>query len=161
MNSTKLTKLNKEDILYVANNMREMDRIEIFSGRWTDDIQDFADSIQTDNGFGFVAGIEGTPIAVFGAIPISPTLWNVYMFATDRFPEVSLTVTRFVKKVMIPSVEKMGMFRAECRSIDGHRSAHRWLSVLGFKHEAVCELVGKDGQTFHLFAFTYSGKQTG
>lgn len=141
--------------------MRELDRREIMSGRWTDSMDDFIESFDVSpDAMGYVASIDGVPVAIFGAIPISPTFWAPYLFATDRLPEVALNVARFIKKTMIPSIAQLGHFRAECRSIDGHVNAHKWLRMLGFEYQVACPLLGKNGETFHLFALCHKGSQT-
>jgi hypothetical protein len=161
MNSTTLTKITRLDLEYVARNMRELDRIEIMSGRWSDSIDDFIYSFDVgDNAMGYVASVDGIPVAIFGAIPVSPTFWAPYLFATDRLSEVAYTVAKFIKKSMIPGIAKLGHFRAECRSIDGHVNAHKWLRMLGFKYQVACPLMGKNGETFHLFALCHKGSQT-
>lgn len=156
-----LTKLNYPDVLYVAENMREWDKREIYAGRFTDDPHDLAESICLTGGISYVVKTDDNePVVVFGVVPISPTFWNVYMFCTDRFGEVAVELGKYIKRIVIPGVLSTGALRAECRSMEGHTDAHRWLKFLGFRFEGENLMLGKHGETFYLFAFTQTGLQT-
>lgn len=147
--------INYPDLLYIADNMRDMDRKEVFATRWEDDSEKLVDVIMSCGDFGWVvAADDGMPVAAFGAIPTWNGVWQVWMFATDRWNEVALSVTRFIKRIMIPSIVEAGWHRAECRSADGHSVAHRWLEMLGASREHTLHYFGKDGETFHLYSWT-------
>ena len=149
-----LAKLNEPDLLFVADRMREWDRREVFATQWDDDAAKLVSNILAGGEFGWVAGVDGLPVAAFGAIPVWNGVWQVWMFATDDWPKVALGVTRFIKKVMIPALEEVGCHRAECRSMDGHDVAHRWLECLGAHKESELPHFGRDGQTFYLYCWT-------
>lgn len=149
----RLARLNEADLLYVADNMRDWDRREVFATRWDDNAAELVDMIMAGGEFGWVAG-EDQPIAAFGAVPTWQGNWQVWMFATDRWPEVALGVTRFIKKVMIPALEEAGCHRAECRSMEGHEVAHRWLESLGADKESELPNYGRNGETFYLYRWT-------
>lgn len=148
----KLAKINAPDLLYVADNMRDWDKREIYATRWTDDPSSLADAILAGGEFGWVAGDE-RPIAAFGAIPVWPGVWSVWMFATDEWPKVALGVTRFIKKVMIPAIRETGAHRAECRSHSDHLEAQRWLECLGAHKESEIPNFGREGETFYLYSW--------
>jgi hypothetical protein len=151
----RIARINYPDLLYVADNMRDMDKNEIFATRWDENPESLVDSIMKYGDFGWVVGSEdGIPIAAFGAIPIWPGSWQVWMFATDRWNEVSTQVTKFIKRVMIPAIVDAGWNRAECKSIEDHPTAHRWLEMLGATHEHTLACFGKDGQAFRLYSWT-------
>jgi hypothetical protein len=97
----RLAYLNEADLLYVADNMRDIDKKEVYATRWDENPATLVDSILSNGRFGWVAGGEdGIPIAAFGAVPMWPGVWQVWMFATDRWPEVSVGVTKFIKRIM-------------------------------------------------------------
>ena len=148
----KLAKINEADLLFVADRMRECDRREIFATRWNDDPAELAGTILALGEFGWVAGTD-LPIAAFGAIPAWNGVWQVWMFATDDWPQVSLGVTKFIKRVMIPALRDIGAHRAECRSIEGHVTAHRWLECLGAHKESEIPNFGRNGETFYLYSW--------
>jgi hypothetical protein len=147
--------INYPDLLYIADNMRDIDKKEVYATRWDDSPDGLVDSIMSGGEFGWVVGgDDGIPIAAFGAIPTWEGVWQVWMFSTDRWNEVSLTVTKFIRRVMIPSIVDAGWQRAECRSIGGHDVAHRWLEMLGASREHTLHYFGKNGDTFHLYSWT-------
>lgn len=157
----KLSELNYPDVLYVAENMREWDKREIYASRFTDDPHDLAESTCLTGGISFIVKTDdGEPVVVFGAIPIGPTFWNAWMFCTDKFDSVAIELYKYIKRVVIPGILSTGAVRAECRSMVGHSDAHRWLESLGFKYEGRNVMLGKHGEDFLLFAFTQTGLQT-
>lgn len=149
-----LAKLNEPELLFIVDRLRERDRREIFATRWDDDPASLVSGLLAGGEFGWVAGVDGLPIAAFGAVPTWAGNWQVWMFATDDWPKVALGVTRFIRKVMIPTLEKVGCHRAECRSMEGHDVAHRWLKSLGAHKESELSHYGRDGETFHLYCWT-------
>jgi RimJ/RimL family protein N-acetyltransferase len=138
---------------YVATFMRDADRGEIFAGRWRTDPNQLAVDCTAIGDFGWVAKKNGTPIAVVGAVPVHPGVWSVFMFATDDFRQISISLTKFVKRVMIPALVQSGAHRAECKSMEGHEEAHRWLELLGAEREATHPEYGRNRETFHTYVW--------
>jgi hypothetical protein len=145
-----LAPLTYPDALWVAERMREWDAREVYAGRWTDDPADVARDVASCR-MGWSVSADGAPAAVLGARPIHPGVWSVWMFATPAWPRVSLSVTRFVKRVMIPALRATGAHRAQCASIEGHEEAHRWLEFLGAVRESTLHRFGRNGEDFHLY----------
>src|SRR5690349_19657860 len=112
--------------------MRESDRREIFATRTPDDRILLAHQAADFSRFGAVIATDaGTPVCALGAVGQWPGLWNVWMFATDDWPRIAIGATRYVRRVLIPNLVNAGAHRAECKSIEGHKPAHRWLELLG------------------------------
>jgi hypothetical protein len=88
------------------------------------------------------------PVAALGGIEMWPGNWSVWMFATDRWPEVAREATRFAQKTLLPVLLRLGLRRGECRSALEHEVAHRWLIFLGARIEAIYPAFGKGGETF-------------
>ncbi len=145
--------MNPLDALHVATHMRDWDRKEIFATRWNDDVNDLAEDCCMVGSFAWVVYGETEPVALVGAHPVHPGVWGVWMFATDNFHQVSISLTKFVKRVMIPALVKAGAHRAECKSMEGHEEAHKWLEFLGAKRESTLKEFGKDGQDFHTYVW--------
>lgn len=145
----RLAVADRPTLLYVAERMREWDRREIYATRWTEGPSALADSLLAPHNIAWIAGIE-EPIAALGAYPAWPGVWSVWMFATDNFPQIGYPLTKFIKKRMIPTLASHA-HRAECRSIEGHEAAHRWLENLGAEREATLRGFGRNGETFHLY----------
>lgn len=144
-------------VLHVALYIRECDRAEIDAGMVAYDAVELAGKIVALSRFGAVAASDdGTPAAVVCAVEVYPGAYQVGMFATDDWPRVALGLTRWLRRSMIPAMLAAGGHRAECRSIAGHHTAHRWLESLGFVREAVLPDCGKGRETFYQFAWRLS-----
>lgn len=139
-----------DSALYIAQRMREWDAKEIYATRWDDNPADLAADVMGCGAFSWVCGLD-EPIAVLGAAPMHPGCWSVFMFGTDAFDKIRISMTRFVRQVMIPGLLGANFRRAECRSIEGHVQAQRWLEVCGGKREATLEDYGRGGETFYLY----------
>lgn len=149
-----LADLSYRDLLHVASNMRAMDRREIYATRWNDDPKELAASCMNPvvKEFAKVAFWGKVPVAAIGAAPIWPGVWSVWMFATDDFPKVSLSLHRYVVNTFAPTLRRH-CHRAECRSLAAHTEAHRWLTSLGAAQEATLLGFGKNREDFHVFAW--------
>lgn len=151
--TTVISKGRYDDILFVAANMREEDKKEIYATRWKEDPALLAiDCIMGSTGFCWTIG-KDEPIAAVGACPMWPGVWSAWMFATPRFSEVGLTTTKFIKKEMI-TILKPVSHRVQCHSWSEHKYAHKWLAVLGAKRESVLKKYGKNQERFFLFKWS-------
>jgi len=148
-----IVRATMEDVVYVARNMRPRDRDEIYACFWEDDPAVLAGDVMAFDSFSWVVRAE-RPIAAMGAIPLHPGVWSVWLFATIEFNQISLLATKFVRRVMMPSVRAAGAHRAECRSLDVHTEAHQWLEFLGARREAVLRQYGRNKEDFYLYAWS-------
>lgn len=148
-----LAKPSFEDLLYVASHMRADDKMEVFATRWNDDpaalAADAMNPVLTP--FAWIASKEN-PIAAIGAYPAWPGVWNIWMFATDEFPKISLSLSKFVKRRFMPRLKEVG-HRGQCYSHEDHHNAHRWLEAMGGEREGTLKAFGKDGKDFHIYAW--------
>ena len=144
------------DLVFIARRMRDLDAEEIFPLTWTGRPEDLAAGISAVGGHAAVALSGDVPVAAWGATMQRPDFWSVWMFSTDRWPEVALTVTRSIKKDLIPSLVADGAVRADCWSMEGHDVAHRWLESLGAIREASVEDYGSTRKVFHCYSWTRS-----
>lgn len=143
--------LRYDGVLHVARNMRAADRDELAATRYEFRPEDVARECMQIPDFAWLVGREDDPIAVVGARPQHPGVWTCFMFATDEFPRVGLSMTKHATRVIIPGLAKSGGRRAQALSIEGHDQAHEWLRFLGAVPEAHLEAFGKDGQNFIVF----------
>jgi hypothetical protein len=153
----KLAKADLGSLLYVCRNLRADDAAEVFATRWNDDPDELAaQAFQTWGRFNWVAfGDDGIPIASVGAVPSWNGVWQGWMMATDRFPEIGKHLTKWMRQVMIPAVVEAGCHRAEARSAASHSLAHRWMEMLGAKPESVLRRYGREKQDFVLFVWEF------
>lgn len=145
-----------EDIRYIAEHMREEDKKEIFATQYSDDAYDFTQKIASVSNCSWVAKVDDEPVALVGAFPMWPGVWSVFMFATDRFCDVRILVTRHIKRIMIPAIVKSsGLHLGFCHSLSTHTEAHRWLEYLGATKELELKDYGKNKETFFMFAWRF------
>lgn len=139
----------------VAALMRDADLGELMAVTGHRDHFDLAaalGSVHGDNAI-VICADDGAPVAVLtNHIPRPGTL-SLGMFATDRWPEVARSASRWCVTTYRP--ELLARFhRLEAASIEGHDVAHRWLEFLGFSREAVMPKFGRNGETFYLYGMT-------
>lgn len=141
--------LNHADLLTIGEGMRLADRREIFATRFDDDVAALImDLLESEPIGAVIAGKDNAPIAALGGIEMWPGNWSVWMFATDRWPEVAKETTCFVRRILWPALLRLGLRRGECRSALDHEVAHRWLRFLGAEVEAIYPAFGKGGEAF-------------
>jgi hypothetical protein len=157
----KLDTLSLESVGHVARNMRQRDKDEIYATRWNEDPESLAKAVVSCDPFALVAcSDDGEPVCVFGVHEMWPGVFSVFMFATDRWNEVSLSVTKHALRFMIPCVMSERFVRAECRSMSTHTQAHRWLETLGAYKESEHACYGKNGETFFTYVWTKQPTKT-
>ena len=144
------------DVVFIARRLRALDAEEILPLIWSNKPEDLAVLAAHANGIAKVALVGGVPVAAYGAELQKPLFYSVWMFATDQWPKVALTVTRDIKKRIIPELIDTGAVRADCWSMEGHHVAHRWLESLGAVREASVEDYGPTRKTFHCYSWTRS-----
>lgn len=139
--------------LHVAENMRAVDREEIYATRYGESPEDLVDEIATVPGFSWVALRDDEACAVIGARPMWPGVWGVYAFGTDRWKDVVLTLTKHVRRFMLPGLVGHGAHLAICWSHAKHREAHAWLTMLGARPEVSVPGFGRNREDFIMFAW--------
>lgn len=96
---------------------------------------------------------RGLPAACVGAVELRPGVFEVFMFGTDAWPNVAITATRWVRRMLIPALYLAGAHRAQAASLATHISAHRWLGYLGASIESEMPGFGGNGETFLQFVW--------
>ncbi|MGB8275592.1 MAG: hypothetical protein WCF16_10035, partial [Alphaproteobacteria bacterium] len=146
--------LSSSAVLHVAANMRAEDRREIDACRWVFDPEQIARETFALARFGCVAHADGVPVAVVAAVEYWPGFYTVGMFATDDWPKVALSLTRWARARMSAQLLAAGANRMECRVVQGHETAMRWLESLGAAREAALSDCGRNRESFFLYAWT-------
>lgn len=153
----RLETAREEAVLSVAQRMREWDKREIYGALWDETPDALAQMVMVSARAGpcmQVALIGADPVCVFGAGWMSPAAVQVFAFGTDRFNEIALPLTRYLKRRLFPAMAEAGVTRAECRTLEGHTEAYRWLTLLGAKEECRCPKLGKNGETYIQMAWS-------
>lgn len=147
---------NESHVRYVAEHMRRTDVDEFLAVSFAEDRQQLTEIMVAQyaaHPAALCASDEFGPVAVGAMIEARPNVITLMFFATDRFVEIALPLTRFIRQRLFPRYRDAGVHRIECISIEGHYDAHRWLNTLGLSHEARLRGFGKDGEHFHQFAW--------
>lgn len=147
-----LDRLNPNDLYTVVENMREWDRKEIFATRWSEDPHDLVRDAMACYEFGWIASHDDRPVCAIGGAPLHPGVWSVWMFATPEFDKIKYSLSRFALRRMKPVLQDVS-HRVECRSMEGHEDAQKWLEFLGMSRESVIPKYGKAGETFLLYSW--------
>ncbi|MBN9347259.1 MAG: hypothetical protein J0I48_13835 [Devosia sp.] len=142
-----------EDVHWVALRMRDRDREEIFATQWTDDVVELVEAVRASGTFRWGVYIGSRPVAMIGAAPRWPRVWNAWAFGTDEWPRVVKTVTRHVRDFMIPGLHNAGAIRVDATALESHTDARRWLTALGATPGMPLANHGKDGQTFVTYSW--------
>lgn len=141
-------------VQYVAVNMRQRDKDEIFATSWTDSPFDLAENVIGLGGVKYLACAGDEPVACFGAAPNHPGVVNVWLFGTPSFPRVLPDVTRFIIRAMVPLLVDQGVHRAHCLSLATYPEIHKWLRLLGAREEGVKARYGKNQEDFVEFVWS-------
>jgi RimJ/RimL family protein N-acetyltransferase len=138
----------------VALNMREWDKREIYANRFHDDPMTIAkEAIALGQQVGWVSGLGEQPIAAFGCHLMWPGVWSMWLFATDNFRHIGISMTKLIKHRILPMLWEADAHRLEARSMEGHTDAQRWLEVIGARREATLKAYGRAGEDFHVYTW--------
>lgn len=134
MNKMTFFPLNDGDLLYIARNMRDKDKEEIYATRWSESPNALVDDVlhvaALPGSYSAIVGLE-RPIAVVGAVQPWPGVFDVWCFGTNEFPRIAFSLTKHIRRVMIPHLIELGAHRAHCRALASHQQARDWLHNLG------------------------------
>lgn len=137
-----------ESVKFVAANMREADKEEIYPLRWEPTPDSLAHSVIAATPYAWLAVDGNTPVAAFGMHEARPKAWTAFAFGTDYFPKVAGEMTKFLCKMVRPHLfDELGARRVEAWSHGNHVQAHKWLEKLGAKGEPDPDY-GPNGETY-------------
>jgi hypothetical protein len=143
-----LRDVTPESILYIAQNLRERDRREVFATMWTDEPEELAQKTLMCGDFQWVVWKDDVPVASIGAYPLWPGVWGLWAFGTDRWNEVVRTLTKHIRRFMLPAILNAGAHRGQCHAMVEHVQARRWMKTLGAEEQAFLPGYGKNGEDF-------------
>jgi len=153
-----------EDIRAVALQMRERDFAEFSAVTPVETREALADLLAARYGGRpdvLCASIDDGPVCIGGTIESRPNVMTLLFFATDKFPDIAIPITRFIRR-LFSGYEKAGVHRIEAVSLDDYAQMHRWLRSLGLQDETgPMRNYGKGGETFIQFARVKSVCATG
>lgn len=141
-------------MMKITSNLRQRDRDELFATNYGEDPELLARHAVAGGAFRWAAYLDGEPVAAIGAFPRWPGVWTVWAYGTDDWPSVVVSVTRHVRRFMLPAIVNSGAHRADALALAEHSDARRWLISLGAKEEHTLDGWGKKGQTFVSYVWT-------
>lgn len=139
------------EVLYVMQNLREQSLEEIVLQGM--DPEAIAGRLYGNNRLTWAVYAGDAPAALIGALPVHPGVYTLFGFGTDRWKDVWRLVTLVARRDMFRAVRARGAHRAHCLSPEAHTETHRWLRMLGAKHEAALPRWGVNGEDFRMFAW--------
>lgn len=142
------------DLLFIAEHLRERDREELFATRYGNNVEDLARDATMAGAMRWAAYADEEPVAAFGAVPRWPGVWTAWAYGTDRFPEAILTITRHIRRFMLPALYNSGVHRVDALALAAHTDARRWLESLGAEQEFLLDKYGRSGETFVSYVWT-------
>ena len=145
-----------ENVRHVAERMRASDYREFSALSYANGLLELTALLVRDYGehpSGICAYASDEPVAVGAMVEGRPNVITLMFFATDDFPKIALPLTRFITKNLFEKYRAEGVHRIECVSIEGYDEAHRWIKLLGLRHEAVLPGFGKNAEAFHSYSW--------
>lgn len=152
-----LTDITLHDIEFIAFNMRERDRREIYALLPHDSPVRFAwESYHhiLNAGRGKIAWHNGKPAAVAAFTENWPGNWNVWMFGTDDFKAAAIPLLRWFRKEANDILSVCEGRRLQCDSAADYEEAHKMIKAFGGvpEGEPMADY-GKDGKAYQRFVW--------
>lgn len=142
--------------LQVAQNMRARD-LEEFSAVASvtaDDLPSWiAQRFGRRDGLLCARTDDQDPVCIGGAVEVRPGSATLLFYGTDRFPEIALPMTRFIRRHYFPSLAAAGTHRIECVTLDSYHEMQRWLETLGLERESTVRAYGRGREDFAMYAW--------
>lgn len=138
----------------VACNLRDRDRKELFATSWRNDPAELARDATMTGAFRWAAYLDGTPVALIGAMPRWPGVWSAWAYGTDDWHHVVGALSRHVRRFMLPALFNAGAHRVDAFALAEHEDARKWLSFLGAEQQNTLDKWGKNGETFVCYVWT-------
>ena len=143
----------REAVLNAAERISDLDKIDLSMLSFEQDIKDTCLSLLNmcdDSGYCWVFFYDGKPEAFYGVCETLPGIWSVFGFGTENFYKIKYTVTKFIKRRVIPIVVAKNARKAVAL-VRG--DGNKWLQNLGAKIEVVLKGWGKDGSNYTMLTW--------
>lgn len=143
----------REAVLNSAKRISNIDKIDLGMLSFEENIEDICLSLLNmcdTSGYCWVFSYNGQPEAFYGVCETLPGIWSVFGFGTENFYKIKYTVTKFIKRRVIPILIAKKARRAVAL-VRG--DGNRWLDLLGAKIEVVLKNWGKDGSNYTMLTW--------
>jgi hypothetical protein len=146
--------LDYETVLYLCKNLRQKAREEAFASGWDGDEEKLAETMfRVGKEFGISGSFE-RPFYCGGPVEVYPGAYQFWSLASDEFGKGMLSVTKYIRRVMLPNIWQRGGWRVEARLIAGDTEVTKWMALLGAKLEKTDEKKGKNGEDFLIYVWS-------
>ena len=151
----RISKLTFRDVATITQNLRSQDFEELMATQQIEDIKAYIHGlwqVVAETDYAFVAkDSDGNPVTAFGMVSPYPGVWNVWLLSTPGFGKIATTLTKKIKRDIMPLWLQLG-HRFQCVSHENNEISHKWLRFLGFEKEVVLKKYGKDQKDFIMFS---------
>ncbi len=152
-----VTEGNLRDLSYIAVNMRQSDRVELFAAQPVQNIDMVVGGIDRACNLQRIFRRKDVPIAALFVAPERFGSYQVGFFATAQWPRIAKGATKWIKRTFIPQlVTTPNVNRVVCYSIASYHPMHRWLEFLGATLEGELPDYGVSRETFLQYAWRRS-----
>lgn len=143
----------KRDTSWIAANMREIDKREIYPLMHEDSSLQLAWlQLQLSKRFAVNAFINDEPVCAFGIAEYRPGIGELWAFGTSKIYGAMRAMTDHIRHEMAAKVfADESVWRLECRSSVEHKQAHAWIESIGLEYRCPLDNLGKNGEDYLLF----------
>ncbi len=152
----RIERASTEEVRLVAFNMRDRDFLEFSGVSFVDTREDLANLLARNYGGRsdvMCGAIGDRPICIGGTLELRPNVITLLFFATPEFPEIALSITKFIRNELFPRFFANGIHRIEAVSLAEYSDVHKWLRSIGLTPETgPLKNYGKAGQSYIQFS---------
>lgn len=124
-----ITDATFDDLVYVSRRLCEDDRQELSATRDPNDYVALAEAASRSPLCKVALDEDGVPIFAFGAEPVPDSdMAQVWGFKCDSGWTAILTVTKYIRRTMIPELRARGIRRAVCLVHPDNTRSLKWLT---------------------------------
>ncbi|MEM0949534.1 MAG: hypothetical protein AAGK37_19200 [Pseudomonadota bacterium] len=148
------------DMLEITRQLRVRDKEELDALVFDRSPEAHARLAVASGAFRWGAYLDHQPVAAIGAHPLWPNVWQAWAYGTDDWPKVALTLTKHVRRFMIPAIYRTGAHQVQALALSDHTAAARWLVSLGAIPAQKLDNYGRNQENFTRYVWTRQSVRT-
>jgi len=138
---------SEQDIRFVVENMRELDRRELTAAGCNFDFLPLYVAASSAFTFCAVDDLE-LPHAIWGLMPARKGVGSGFAFGTDHWGKALPAMMRHIRDWVLPFLLQHGYHRVDCQALSHRRDVERFLELIGAHPEATLRQWGCNGEDF-------------
>ena len=145
--------VRRDHLFACLGQARPRDRDElsaVYGANWSED--EVARQWVSQSIDGLTVFHQDVPVACLVAWGHGPGHWSCGMIATDHWPKVAGSTSRYLKRYLRVVLLGQRVRRLSCVVDARYDIAMRWLRFLGFEREGCLRRYGADGRDFQMFS---------